>query len=259
MNQEELSLVLIRILVILAPVKETLLDLTNFEFLNKPTTSLTSSSPHSATRTKHAPPDLTTRSISEAKRAGKSASSNRAVKARSKEPSKNGRLCGSARPTSGGDSRISTPVTSSTPRRWSASTSWPAPAEMQRTWEWLWRSGRSRKRMEKEWTLTFQRRVERRRRLRFSAGTWRRVVKSQVDLGKRRCGLPGARRGTQVSGVRRKRKRSVREAIVIAAHDNLLRNLSILLSMSFSSPTPSCFPDLLISFSSLHSPDSLHS
>lgn len=97
------------------------------------------------------------------------------------------------------------------------------------------------------------------RRLRFSAGTWRRVVKSQVDLGKRRCGLTGARRGTQVSGVRRKRKRSVREAIVIAAHDNLLRNLSILLSMSFSSPTPSCFPDLLISFSSLHSPNSLHS
>ncbi|PKI31524.1 hypothetical protein CRG98_048085 [Punica granatum] len=104
--------------------------------------SLTSSSPHSSTATTHAPPRRTVRSISAANSPGNRASARWALKDKSKASSKNGRLCGSARLTSGEESTSSTPVTSETPISVRAMTSWPAPAETQRTLEWLRRRPR---------------------------------------------------------------------------------------------------------------------
>lgn len=56
-------------------------------------------------------------------------------------------------------------------------------------------------------------------------------VKSQEDLGKRRWDLGGASGGTQVSGVRRKREKSVSEAMAMAPYESFFKNASIWLSI----------------------------
>lgn len=136
--QDEIPLVLLTIILVnLDPFNVTFMEPKNLEFRNKPTISATSQSPHSATTTTHAPPGLTVLSISDTNLDGNSDSARWAVKARSKTPSKNGRLWGSARFTRGGESTSSTAVTSASPIWDRAMASWPAPAETQRTLEWL--------------------------------------------------------------------------------------------------------------------------
>ncbi|PON80447.1 hypothetical protein PanWU01x14_000030, partial [Parasponia andersonii] len=135
--QDEIFWVLIIILVILKPVKVTLFALTKLEFLNKPTISPTSPSPHSSTTITTTPPGRTVLSISATNRDRNNASAKWALKAKSNTLSKNGKLCGSARFTSGGESTNSVPVTSTTPIWARPMTSWPAPAEMQMTLESL--------------------------------------------------------------------------------------------------------------------------
>nr|CAD1835563.1 unnamed protein product [Ananas comosus var. bracteatus] len=90
-----------------------------------------------------APPCRTVRSISAVNLVGKSAPARPGVKARSKTPSKKGRLWGSARLTSRGKSRRSTPVMSVTPESRRAATDWPALAETQRMREELERRRRA--------------------------------------------------------------------------------------------------------------------
>nr|CAD1835514.1 unnamed protein product [Ananas comosus var. bracteatus] len=92
-----------------------------------------------------APPCRTVRSISAVNLVGKSAPARPGVKARSKTPSKKGRLWGSTRLTRRGKSRRSTPVTSATQESRRAATDWPAPTETQRMREELERRRRARK------------------------------------------------------------------------------------------------------------------
>ncbi|GER31592.1 leucine-rich repeat and fibronectin type-III domain-containing protein 3 [Striga asiatica] len=131
----ELCSTFITILVLLSPAKLTFSASTNLDFLNNFTISFTSFGPHSSTVTTHTPPPLTVLSICPTNRPGKRARSRYSPSPRSKIPSKKGRLWGSARLTSGGESTSSTPVTSSTPISCRACTAWPGPAETTRARE----------------------------------------------------------------------------------------------------------------------------